>query len=254
MDGPIAPAPDGIGPLAGYRLWKVHEEGDEPVFSSLSFESRDWVGASHGWVSSACSGVSEFWVSPEGELEWPDPHQAPGETCTCGFYAMKELTPELRLWASFPIGDASPGSAERFVLGRVELAGKVIEHEFGYRAERARIVELIPIWGGELGVQALARRIGVPAGQPVGWTEPPDAEQQRERARALAATLPTPRSPDVGILYGILWVTASIAFFAAFATAPSDPWSSGWRLVWIACMLMHLAVRSHREATISERQ
>jgi hypothetical protein len=53
------------------------------------------------------------------------------------------------------------------VLGRVELAGKVIEHEWGYRAERARIAELIPFRGTEQSVMILAARLGLPISEPV---------------------------------------------------------------------------------------
>jgi len=49
----------------------------------------------------------------------------------------------------------------------VELAGKIIEHEWGYRAERARIVEFIPLAGTERSVMILAARLGVPIAEPV---------------------------------------------------------------------------------------
>ena len=47
-------------------------------------------------------------------------------------------------------------------LGRVELAGKVIEHSLGYRAARARIAALIPIRGNERTVKRLAQSLGLP--------------------------------------------------------------------------------------------
>jgi hypothetical protein len=50
------------------------------------------------------------------------------------------------------------------VLGRVLLAGKVIEHETGYRAERARIGELIPTTTDAGTTLALASRLGLPVG------------------------------------------------------------------------------------------
>ena len=50
------------------------------------------------------------------------------------------------------------------VFGRVELAGKVIEHEIGYRAERARIAELIPTTTDGGVTLSIARRLGLPAG------------------------------------------------------------------------------------------
>lgn len=50
------------------------------------------------------------------------------------------------------------------VFGRVELAGKVIEHETGYRAERARIAELIPTTTDGGVTLSIARRLGLPVG------------------------------------------------------------------------------------------
>jgi hypothetical protein len=85
-------------------------------------------------------------------------HRAPDEGCDCGFYAVKDLCSLLQMLA---------GDVSGFVLGRVKLAGKIIEHELGYRAERARIVELIPWQGSEHLVSRLALRIGVAVGDSV---------------------------------------------------------------------------------------
>jgi hypothetical protein len=48
------------------------------------------------------------------------------------------------------------------VLGRVELAGKVIEYTVGYRAARARIAALIPTRGNERIAKRLADDLGLP--------------------------------------------------------------------------------------------
>ena len=213
----MIPVPDGITPLAGYRLWRVQERAGEIVLGPVSPHSNDWAGASRGWVSSTCPGFSEVWVSSSGELQWPDPHRAPDETCSCGFYAMKELRPELVLVATSAQAEG-PGATGRMVLGRVELAGKVIEHELGYRAERARIVELIPIWGEEIQIRALAERIGVPTGSPVHGHFGLELASQRHLAkRPRGATRPVTRSLEVGIWSGVLWVVGFLAFVAAFA-------------------------------------
>jgi hypothetical protein len=96
---------------------------------------------------------------PEG------PHSVPGEGCSCGFYAMKEL--------SSMLGFSAPG----VVLGRVELGGKVIEHNLGYRAERARITELISIAGDRRSAAELALRLGLPLAVIPPWIDglPPAA-------------------------------------------------------------------------------
>jgi hypothetical protein len=86
----------------------------------------------------------------------PDgPHTVPGEHCACGFYAMKALSCAQQLTMELRFGPD-------LTLGRVELAGKVIEHTLGYRAARARIAALIPIRGNERTVKRLAQSLGLP--------------------------------------------------------------------------------------------
>src|SRR5918996_4743853 len=154
-------APDGIVPLVGSRMWQGVDEGDEPVFLPLTNGSRDWVGAARGWVTASCSLPDELELGPIA-------HLTPGEYCVCGFYAMKELDRELLITASMAARvSATMRNEDRFVLGRVELAGKVIEHRLGYRAERARIVELIPLGRDQRAVEAIARRAGIGVGKRV---------------------------------------------------------------------------------------
>ncbi|HET6791333.1 MAG TPA: hypothetical protein VFI35_07075 [Actinomycetota bacterium] len=245
MDGPSPSVPDGITPLIGYRLWRVIEERGEIVLSPLNFESRDWVGATSGWVSSTCGG-SELWVSPEGELEWPDRHRAPGEECACGFYAMKQLTPEMLLGASsrhaHRVGSRSD---ERFVLGRVQLAGKIVEHELGYRAERARIAELIPIRGSEPEIQAIATRLGVGVARAVIVPGAPDFRERLEQA--WAATKPPPLSRADGILPVLFLVVGALAWLVAIVTASTQDLSAGLRVVSFVCLVLHAAVRSRTD-------
>jgi hypothetical protein len=195
-------APDGIGPLIGYRMWQIEDEDDEPVFFPLSHPSRDWKGATRGWVSASCSvGSDQLNVSPDGELTWGGriPHRVPGEGCTCGFYAMKELDAQLLYAATMAVRVADrTGMDEVFVLGRVELAGKVIEHDLGYRAERARIVELIPFRDQQRTVEAIARRAGVDVGQPIKLRRMPIRDRLRRLRFAWAASramAPSPASP-----------------------------------------------------------
>jgi hypothetical protein len=68
-------------------------------------------------------------------------------------------------------------SAPGVVLGRVELAGKVIEHSLGYRAERARIAELISIEEDRRSAGELALRLGLPLAAIPPWIDglPPAA-------------------------------------------------------------------------------
>lgn len=59
---------------------------------------------------------------------WGDTHPAPVVDCTCGFYAMRDRE------AVEPVGGIA-------VL-EVELSGRVIRHERGYRAERQRVMSV----------------------------------------------------------------------------------------------------------------
>jgi hypothetical protein len=192
-------APDGIVPLVGYRMWQVVDEDEQPVFLPLNHPSRDWKGATRGWVSASCFvGSGELFVSPSGELVQGGsiPHRVPGEGCSCGFYSMKELDAQLLHVVAMAAHVAEPtGTEEVFVLGRVELAGKVIEHELGYRAERARIVELIPLRDQQRTVEAIARRAGVAVGRPVRVRRTPIRDRVRLLRFAWAASKATPRPP-----------------------------------------------------------
>lgn len=158
--------PDAIEPLIGYRAWYVSGASLLPIgHRDPAATTSPWDGANRHWVSATCSfGTPEpVTDSMRKRLEhiyaklglpfesFPDgPHAVPGEDCGCGFYAMKEL--------SSMLGLSAPG----VVLGRVELAGKVIECTLGYRAERARIAALIPIGGNDRTVKRLEQSLGLP--------------------------------------------------------------------------------------------
>jgi hypothetical protein len=163
MDGRWNRIPDGIDPIVGYRAW-YYEIGQRearlhPITqgSGVGPKAGAWDGASWGWVTAMCSLV--------GPASW---HVAPMEDCSCGFYAMHELQPvvqdaaQLHVWRNLGLA-----STTGVVLGRVELAGKIIEHDRGYRAERARIAELIPFRGTGQSVMILAARLGLPISEPV---------------------------------------------------------------------------------------
>jgi hypothetical protein len=152
---------DGIEPIVGFRMWFYTLTASEAHLhpASRREESRPspWDGAESGWVVSACT------------REGTDPAHAPAEECTCGFHAMNSLEGILALDLELPEQD---GVRSGVILGRVELAGKIIEHDFGYRAEVARIVELFPIRGHEADAGCIARLLGLPLGPPVPGRQP----------------------------------------------------------------------------------
>ena len=60
-------------------------------------------------------------------------HRAPAWSCTCGFYVMPDEGALLETW-----GDARQS---HWALLKVEISGRVIEHERGWRAARQVVVE-----------------------------------------------------------------------------------------------------------------
>lgn len=91
---------------------------------------RAWL-----WTGEELRGVWRSWTTAVFEAECTLCDEVPGWGHTCGVYAVK------RRW-KLHVFDR-PAVRDRMVIGRVELTGLVVEHEAGYRAQRARIVELI---------------------------------------------------------------------------------------------------------------
>lgn len=177
--------PDAIEPLTGYRAWQFVFGDNEAWLLPLthaSLTASGWDGANRGWVAATCpfqdaepvsdqrmerfeEFCSRFGV-PFGDPHVREPHTVPGEECSCGFYAMRD-TLEVTMAM-----DCRPD----VILGRVRLAGKVIECTDGFRAERARIDELIPIAGNEGPARRLALLFGLPLAPPLlPWSGLPPA-------------------------------------------------------------------------------
>ena len=153
--------PDGIEPIVGFRMWSYTLRRFEARLDPLrktgdAWLPSPWDGAEGGWVEAECL-VDAMMGSNRS-------HPAPAEDCSCGFYAMKHL--EMLPVLGVQVFDEE-GVRGGTILGRVQLAGTIIEHDFGYRAERARIVELIPIEGHEADGVRLASLLDLPLGHPV---------------------------------------------------------------------------------------
>jgi hypothetical protein len=154
--------PDGIEPIVGYRGWIYALHGPRPQLHPIrslghATGPSPWDGAESGWVFALCA------VDPG------DPEHVPGWGCTCGFYATKNLPQFLPKafvgLVDLPLGE--DGVELGWIFGRVELAGKIIEHDGGFRAQRARIAELNPLEGDECNGFHLAALLGLPIGDPV---------------------------------------------------------------------------------------
>src|SRR5690606_23297059 len=90
---------------------------------------RAWV-----WGDGALRGVWQPWLSAEFEAVCVTCDEVPGWDHVCGIYAVKDPR-QLHVFNR-------PAARDRLVFGRVELSGLIVEHEVGYRAQHARIIEL----------------------------------------------------------------------------------------------------------------
>lgn len=90
------------------------------------------------WNAGVNSATCERYRMSGGTLPTSFAHPAPQADCTCGIWAFK--TP-LRLLREFGRTDINECVARR-IFGVVELAGKIVELELGYRAQHARVVAL----------------------------------------------------------------------------------------------------------------
>jgi hypothetical protein len=130
-------------PYVGFRHW--HVVGDR-----LCSVGR------HPLVGVRCPSGS----GPTGRVEWPIRQlaalpcadgPAPAFDCSCGIYATHKLHDPGSAWRSGP-------QYARHVVGAVALWGRVVEHEWGYRAQYARPVSLLEGFG----VETVADAYGIP--------------------------------------------------------------------------------------------
>jgi hypothetical protein len=200
--------PDGIEPLVAYRSWSFEKPAVGVGLLSLNQLGGPWLPGRWNWA-----------VCP---LPLPNPHQAPSESCTCGFYAAKDLETLARL------GLVMERSNRQLITGRVLLAGKVIEHEHGYRAERAKVLEILPGPGQDSTAAWIALSCGVSVGRELidRWDElcprdlPPAAGvptgiRARSRPR-LEARIPPPLRSTLRCVRLVRLGVAAVFVLAAF--------------------------------------
>jgi hypothetical protein len=123
-----------VGPLMGWRCWRIAGPPEAPLSEvvplrllSVNHEEMQYPG-DRGWATADCSRTPGHPGNPTIR-----PHSAPGEECSCGFYAYNTYTAALQ----HAVGTPGPS-----VVGSIELSGRVLVHELGYRAERARVVKV----------------------------------------------------------------------------------------------------------------
>lgn len=215
MDDPSSRIPDAIEPISAYRAWFYSIQGRTVRLRPLSAPIHGqfaWEGAGSTWVTVTCP------------LFGSTDHEVPEEGCSFGFYSLKELEALLFHTEMLQVLSMHTDLHGRWndpvVIGRVLLSGEVIEHDLGYRAERARIAELIPFRGTERSVMVLADRLGVgmaPAVEPVSRDEtdprpligPVALLPAHDLARRKVPT-PPPTDPLTGPVAGVLAIVALI--------------------------------------------
>lgn len=102
-------------PILAHRIAHLYFDGAKP-FGSLNGRTR---------FATDAQATCTRYESPFSRI---DLHAVPALNCSCGFYA---LPSDVEPW----------GEGAAWVTLMVELSGKVIEHEKGYRAEHQRVVE-----------------------------------------------------------------------------------------------------------------
>ena len=143
--------PDGIEPISAYRAWCYALAPARAILHPVRGDlgPSPWLGAERGWVTARC------------DAEIDHPGGVPDERCFCGFYSVKTLPALLELFGN-AIREAEPRAGSGLIFGRIQIAGKIIEHDFGYRAERARVAALIPREGTLADDMRLAELLGLP--------------------------------------------------------------------------------------------
>lgn len=150
-------------PFRGFRVWRVHERsiwGNQVVWPEPELESR-------------CLRSIPGDDVPHSVLKCGPP--------ACGIYAVKSLD-------MFPPEVA--GTAIRdSVVGVVAMSGKVIEHELGYRASRARVLAAAINRGGRRrlyrGHEEISELFRDPVAALDGKSEDEDPVDLRERLESI---------------------------------------------------------------------
>lgn len=111
-----------LHPIIGYRVW-----GLDNFYNLLSlFSTTRWEPYSK--LVGACK--NHFLIRYCNHHELPDIDEIPNINCTCGIYAWKTLFGTTNGIRDFLLHGG-------YIIGKVYLWGRVIEHERGYRGQYA---------------------------------------------------------------------------------------------------------------------
>jgi hypothetical protein len=137
-------APDYAEALIGWRVWCVVRFGADLRLASVIQEDVWPSGRAFVARCRAHEPPANRWLLRQAEN-----HVAPATGCTCGIYAAREPA---GAWTYLRGRDEADTVAR--VIGRVMLWGRVVEHEHGWRAERAYPLDVYT------GDRELRRRLG----------------------------------------------------------------------------------------------
>lgn len=129
--------PDVAGALIGYRVFKYRIE------SKYDIRLKSTVVRDHEWCLNSPMKAEHYTNYLWRPTPWQrDDHVAPAEGCECGLYAFNSLGHITK--SSIPIllygGDSQKDSC---IVARLNLWGKVIVAEKGYRSEYAEITGIV---------------------------------------------------------------------------------------------------------------
>ena len=133
-----------IGPLQAYRCWRVEWQGKLPVLGSL-FQPTVWP-AAHP-LRATCEkrpGSLAAWFRRRF-FRPMETHSAPTWNCECGVYGLADFKQDENLELSPHFHQRGPLDRVIRVAGVVQLWGRVVQHEHGYRAEYARPLKLLTV-------------------------------------------------------------------------------------------------------------
>jgi len=125
LDLPHPNRPAGKGQIVGFRLSSVQEDAEEfdqahVALGSLGAGNSRWLPGVNQATCRAGHGRR---------------HRAPVRECTCGFYAGSDLVALSRVVGGL-------GTHEGVVLCGVQAWGRLVVHDWGFRAQFARIVTI----------------------------------------------------------------------------------------------------------------
>ena len=154
-------APDFVGEMIGWRAWKVIGPPEKPrLYSAYGHaDKKTMLWPTDKWFEAVC---------PKGHTDG-----VPVEDCSCGIYAA--MTREQLVSLAYN----AYSDEQNVVIGKVGFAGKVIPGTQGYRAEKARVIEVYVPYERWKFVESIARDYGVPVHLANTWlvSEPEEEEE-----------------------------------------------------------------------------